>query len=135
MLLPWKSLAVTAALFVLPIQADWDHMTSGDLEKTGLDDDGIMYTKEAVDIYLSRVPEEKRHGLFWAGGATTQDDFDAIAEFQESETRLDGNAVQFLDVFTFKEDFQKTMGLDPDNKDHRWWRALNRISKGMIRAQ
>lgn len=132
MFFPWKSLAVAAALLVLPIQAYWEYMTSGDLEKSGFDNDGIMYTREAVYLYLSRVDEEKRHGLFWAGGATDRDDFDAIAEFQESELRLAGNAVQFQDVFDFENDFQKTMGLDYNNRDHRWWRAVNRISKGII---
>ena len=106
-------------------------MTSGDLEKTGTDSDGIWYVKEAVERYNKAVPEEKRQGLFWAGGATTQEDFDIIAEFQESETRLDEKAVQFLDVFSFERDFGKGgMNLDPNNRNNLWWRALNRISKG-----
>jgi hypothetical protein len=131
MLFSLKTLVVGAALFALPLRADWVEMSSGDLQKTGTDEDGIWYVKEAVDRYNSVVPDEKRQGLFWAGGATTKEDFDNIAEFQESESRLDGNAVQFLDVFSFEEDFGANgMGLDANNRNHLWWRALNRVSKG-----
>lgn len=106
----------------------WTDWTAGDGTKEGSDSDKVWYIKDAIRLYLDRVEPERRNGVFWAGGATTQDDFDYIDEFIESPTRLDGNGVKAEDIYPIT-DFTN-MGLDGVNKDGRWWRAINRMSKG-----
>ena len=101
-------------------------MTSGDGTESGYDKDGIWYMNEAIQLYLQRVKKEERTGVFWAGGATTEDDFGNVYEFVE--LNLNDNARIAEQVFPFS-DF-KNMKLDGNNKNNLWWRAINRMSKG-----
>ena len=113
-------------------QVKWTDWTSGDGTKEGGDGDKVWYVKDAIKLYLDRVQPENRNGVFWAGGSTTEDDFDYIDEFIESPTRLDSTGVKAADVYPI-DDFTK-MGLDGINKDGRWWRAINRMSKALAAA-
>ncbi len=101
-------------------------MTSGDGTESGNDKDGIWYLSDAIQLYLQRVSKEQRTGVFWAGGATTQDDFDTVYEFKEINLNDNGRIAE--EVFPFA-DFQR-MKLDGNNKNNLWWRAINRMSKG-----
>ena len=102
-------------------------MTSGDGTQSGKDRDGIWYLNDAIQLYLERFEkEEQRTGVFWAGGATTQDDFDIVYEF--AEINLNNNGRTAEQVFPYA-DFEK-MKLDGNNKNNLWWRAINRMSKG-----
>ncbi|KAL9082948.1 MAG: hypothetical protein Q9165_008729 [Trypethelium subeluteriae] len=110
-------------------QVQWEYMTSEDGIRSGGDSDKIWYLKDAIDLYLKRVEADKRNGVFWAGGATTEDDFSNIDEFIESPTRLEGNGVRADDVYN-TDDF-KSMNLDASNTNNLWWRAINRMSKAL----
>lgn len=116
---------------ILDGQISWVHMTSEDGSKTGNDVDGIWYIKDAMDTYFQKWPSaSNRVGIFWAGGATTQEDMDNVKEF--ATVNLKGNAHMAKDVFT-GEDLRR-IGLDAwtySNPDHLWWRAINRACKGM----
>ena len=106
----------------------WTGWTSGDGVNDGNDADGVWYIKKAIDTYLQKVPNaDDRIGIFWAGGSTSEDDFGNIDEFIEFYT--DDKGKKFLDVFSF--DMLTGMGLDANNKDGRWWRAINRFSKAL----
>lgn len=102
-------------------------MTSGDGANSGGDSDKIWYLQDFITKYLDRIPAENRNGVFWAGGSTSEDDFDYIDEFIESPTRLDSQGVKADMVYPLS-DFQ-AMGLD-GTKTQLWWRAINRMSKG-----
>lgn len=127
----WTGARLTQ-LFNLDGQVKWQDMTSKDGTKSGGDSDKIWYLKDAIDLYLSRVKPEKRNGVFWSGGSTTEDDFDYIDEFIESPTRLNGLGVK-ADLIYPIDDFKK-MGLDGSNKNGLWWRAVNRMSKGELNS-
>ena len=101
-------------------------MTSGDGTESGNDKDGIWYLSDAIQLYLQRVQNEQRTGVFWAGGATTEDDFDTVYEFLEINLSENGRIAE--QVFPYA-DFER-MKLDGNNKNNLWWRAINRMSKG-----
>lgn len=103
-------------------------MTSGDGANSGGDSDKIWYLQDFITKYLERTTPENRNGVFWAGGSTSQDDFDYIHEFIESPTRLDSTGVKADMVYPI-DDFE-AMGLDGTKKTQLWWRAINRMSKG-----
>lgn len=101
-------------------------MTSGDGTESGNDKDGIWYLSDAILLYLQRVNKEQRTGVFWAGGATTEDDFGIVYEFLEINLNDNGRIAEQVFPFT---DFER-MKLDGNNKNNLWWRAINRMSKG-----
>ena len=101
-------------------------MTSGDGTKSGYDKDGIWYLSDAIQLYLQRAGKEQRTGVFWAGGATTEEDFATVDEF--AEINLNNNGRSANDVFSYA-DFER-MKLDGNNKNNLWWRAINRMAKG-----
>ncbi len=101
-------------------------MTSGDGTESGNDKDGIWNLSDAIQLYLQRFNKEKRTGVFWAGGATTQDDFDIVYEFAEINLSDNGRTAEQVFPFT---DFER-MKLDGNSKNNLWWRAINRMSKG-----
>lgn len=60
----------------------------------------------------------------------TEDDYDNIYEFIESETRLNNHGKIFKDVFD--NDFLKNeMGIDSSNQNNLYWRGIYRASKGL----
>ena len=104
-------------------------MTSGDGAKSGKDSDGVWYTKAAVEEYTRKYPDPNdRVGVFWAGGATTDDDFYEIDEFIEA--KLGEKGKKFNDIFPYN-DMKDKLCVDPDNKDNKYWRAVNRASKAL----
>jgi hypothetical protein len=107
-------------------EVSWIGMTSGDGVLEGYDADKIWYLKDAINLYLQRVPEESRTGVFWAGGATTVDDFNDVDEFLEINLNF---KAQKADTVYHLSDFSD-MGLDGLKKNNLWWRAINRMSKG-----
>ena len=107
-------------------EVSWTKMSSGDGTKQGYDANGIWYVNHAIGLYLQRVEKVGRTGVFWAGGATTEEDFGNVDEF--IEINLGDQAVKADMVFPFS-DFDK-MQLDPSKGNH-WWRAINRMSKGV----
>lgn len=107
----------------------WVDMTSGDGHKDQKDSDGIPYVKYLIDSYMNKASQEDRVSVFWTGGTVTEDDFDNIYEFIESETRLDNHGKIFKDVFD-SDFFQSEMGVDVTNRDNLYWRGLYRASKG-----
>ncbi|KAH8659000.1 hypothetical protein BGZ61DRAFT_540341 [Ilyonectria robusta] len=109
-------------------QVAWTDMTSGDGANSRGDSDKIWYLQDFITKYLDRIPAENRNGVFWAGGSTSEDDFDYIDEFIESPTRLDSQGVKADMVYPLS-DFQ-AMGLD-GTKTQLWWRAINRMSKAL----
>ena len=109
-------------------------MTSQDGTLTGNDPDGIWYLRDAIDIYYQKWPSAaNRIGIFWAGGATTQDDMNNVKEF--AAVNLQGNAHLAKDV-TMGDDLNR-IGLDRSTKSpsNLWWRAINRASKGRSQQQ
>ncbi|KAM0800811.1 hypothetical protein BDR22DRAFT_889161 [Usnea florida] len=102
-------------------------MTSGDGTKSGYDEDGIWYLSDAIQLYLQRVEKEQRTGVFWAGGATTEEDFAIVDEFAEINLNNKGRSANT--VFSYA-DFER-MNLDGNNKNNLWWRAVNRMSKAL----
>lgn len=111
-------------------QVAWTDMTSGDGEKTGKDTNGVPYVKYLIDYYVNKVKAEDRVGVFWTGGTMTEDDYDNIYEFIESETRLNNHGKIFKDVFD--NDFLKNeMGIDSSNQNNLYWRGIYRASKGL----
>jgi len=105
----------------------WVDMTSGDGASTGYDTDGIWYIKDAINLYLTRIPEAAdRTGVFWAGGATTEDDFGDVDEFIEINLNSQAQKADMVYPYT---DFT-AMNLDGSNKNSLWWRSINRMSKG-----
>ena len=109
----------------------WTGWTSGDGTKDGKDGDGVSYIKTLIETYITKYSDPtQRVGVFWAGGSTTEDDFDNVDEFIESYT--DDNGKKFTDIFDIN--MMTSMGLDEKNKDGRWWRAINRASKSLAAA-
>lgn len=108
-------------------QVRWEDMTSKDGTKSGSDSDKIWYLKEFINHYLKEVKPEFRNGVFWSGGATSEEDIAAIEEFIDSPTRLGGKGV--IANMVYKMDIFQGMGLD-GSKTNLWWRATNRMSKG-----
>ena len=113
-----------------PVEGDvsWTDMTSGDGVKNGFDSNGIWYMNDAIDLYIKRIEKTRRTGVFWSGGATTEEDFSIVDEF--IEINLKNDAVKADTVFPYS-DFEN-MKLDGSNKDNLWWRAIIRMSKGAI---
>ncbi len=110
-------------------QVSWTDWTAGDGQKTGGDADGVWYVADAISLYLKRFPlSGKRTGVFWAGGATTEDDFETVDEFLEINLNF---GAQKADTVYSNQDFLD-MNLNEANKatDQKWWRAINRMSKG-----
>ncbi|KAL1980203.1 hypothetical protein VTN96DRAFT_4469 [Rasamsonia emersonii] len=143
MLLSFKTLFVAAAACTLPFQAAASVLPSpfqqnntllpradADGTLSGKDPDGIFYVKDFINAYTSKVPDEDRVGIFWAGGATTADDFENIYEF--IEMRLDFKGKLFSDVFDFNF-FQTNMNLGTE-QNNLYWRAMYRASKALAAA-
>ena len=106
----------------------WTDLTSGDGAKSGNDANGIWYIKDAINAYTKKYPDPNdRVGIFWAGGAVSQDDFHDIDEFIEAYTADKGK--KFLDIFDIEA--MTSMGLSESNKNNLWWRAINRASKAL----
>ncbi|KAI9675993.1 MAG: hypothetical protein M1817_000736 [Caeruleum heppii] len=104
----------------------WQHMTSGDGTRDGDDPDRVWHVKKFLNHYLEKT-QDKRVGVFWAGGATTEEDFDNINEFQELPVNFQG--VIAFDVF--ENSIFESMGLSWYNKNNLWWRAINRACKAL----
>ena len=102
-------------------------MSSKDGIQSGNDKEKIWYLKDAINLYIARIEKSRRTGVFWAGGATTEDDFGDVDEF--IEINLADKAVKADMVFPYS-DFTN-MGVDDSKKDGRWWRAINRMSKAL----
>lgn len=104
-------------------------MISGDGTKSGKDSDAVWYIKDAIEEYTTQYPDPgDRVGVFWGGGAMTQDDFDDIDEFIDD--RLEGTGKKFTDVFSYDK-LKNTGVIDPDKRDNKYWRGANRISKAL----
>src|SRR5215469_11373622 len=103
-------------------------MTSKDGTTAGKDSDGIWYLKDLINEYITTVQQGDRVGVFWAGGATTSDDFDNVFEFVELRLNFKGKI--FSDVFNFNF-FQTNMGIGA-TKNNLYWRAMNRASKSTL---
>lgn len=103
-------------------------MSSKDGTVAGSDSDKIWYLRDAINLLLSRIEPQRRNGVFWAGGSTSEDDLANIAEFIESPTRLKEKGVQFTDVVDHTD--MQNMGVDPSKPNNLYWRAINRMSKG-----
>lgn len=104
----------------------WKDWTSKDGILSGADDDKILYVRAIINIFLGRIPSNKRTGMFWSGGNKSPEDYNNIHEFNRTE--LGGNGVWYFQWWNL--DNIKAMGLDPDNKGGTYWRMVNRVSKG-----
>lgn len=106
-------------------EVSWQYMSSKDGTQSGYDREEIWYLKDAINLYVRRIEKQRRTGVFWAGGATTDDDFADVDQFIEID--LMDQAVVASTVF-LNSDFMY-MGLH--GLDGRWWRAINRLSKAL----
>ncbi|OOQ83041.1 hypothetical protein PEBR_38392 [Penicillium brasilianum] len=111
-------------------QVAWTDMTSGDGQKDGKDTNGVPYIKYLIDYYVNKFSSEDRVGVFWTGGTMTEDDYDNIYEFIESETRLDNHGKIFKDVFD-NNYLTNEMGIDTSNQNNLYWRSIYRASKAL----
>ena len=103
-------------------------MTSGDGVSSGDDEDGVWYTRTAIDTYVDNFPNpEDRIGIFWAGGSTEAKDFKIIRNFNNIFLRSKGKL--FYDIHS--DDDIKAQGVDRRNKNNKFWRAVNRASKAI----
>lgn len=105
----------------------WSDWSAKDGQKDGNDPDGIMYIRPMINLLLARIPAEKRTGVFWTGGIRRTNNTFNIPAFIETE--LSGKGIIFYDYMESAD--LTAMKLDRKNKTSKFWRMVNRSSKGI----
>ena len=113
-------------------EIQWTGVVCGDFVKTGSDSDNIWYIRQWLDTARSRFPNiDERVGMFFTGGSTEGNDFQAINNF--NRLVLGGKGKLYYDIAQPQDYTDQGLNQkDPTEREKLlYWRTVYRSSKNL----